>query len=121
MVKIVQFCALMITVSMFQAIMSEASDLHHHTPNKTELNTHDRTADLHSIKPAGFDLSEMACCLNPDLNNIPSIKSILRFTGSWPKHGPVNGQLHVHEPLIFADHSSDPTGYYVFGLRKIIT
>lgn len=106
---------------MFQTIMSGASDFHHHTRNGTELNAQGRAADKQSVKPAAFDLSEMACCLNPDLNNIPSIKSILRFTGSWPKHGPVNGQLHVHEPLIFADHSSDPIGYYIFGLRKIIT
>lgn len=121
MIKIVQFCVLIVYVVILYSILTEvlAQTASQKESGCTVFKVSTSTQNFEQIRN---DHTILAYGIDPDLNNIPSIKRITRLTGSCRNHRSPNEPLR--DPAnsdLQSSRSSDPVSYYVFGLRKIIT
>jgi hypothetical protein len=106
---------------MLLFLVTEASSLHHLSRNGAGFFAHSETPANQTIDQSWCDCISLACGINPDLNNIPTIKSIIRFTRTRHKHGYSDDLPDTGQSCLLSFRSSNPVRYYVFGLRKIIT
>jgi hypothetical protein len=120
MIRLVQFYALMTFAAMLQTFVTEVSDFHYPSRNGADFFVHSESPAKQAIERSWHDCAGLACGVNPDLNNIPTIKSIIRFTSNRRKHGSPDNHLPDKDQLP-GFRTSNPVRYYVFGLRKIIT
>jgi hypothetical protein len=121
MIRFVQFCALIIYALIFYSTVTEVA-AQTASRNGLDDSAHEETTPAQTFEQIRHDQTEFVFGINPDLNSIPSIKSILSFTGACRAHRSLNERLHTIANLDL--HSlccPDPVSYYVFGLRKIIT
>jgi hypothetical protein len=122
MIRLVQICALMIFAVMLQFLVTEASDLCHPSRNGAVSFARSESPAKQTIEKSWNDCMGLACGINPDLNNIPAIKSIIRFTSTRRKHWSSDDHFpDTDQSYSLSFRSSDPVHYYIFGLRKIIT